>query len=273
MHHAAKFRRQAQNTVKGVALAGKKLAKEEAIVEAGKNPYGPGYKLVDKDGKQLSVGHKFKDEDGEHHEVTGWQSGAQRGNSSSSGRVAVKVGKGKKAYHTEYFPHVFGMKVVKEDAEQIDEVSRSTIAKVATARYNQAQDALKKKDFGGYVKKMGKAIKASDATTPKTGWSPEDDGKKNEEVVPVLSAQEKYRQVKEARVLKAIRSATTHHNFYVAHEDLQKASKVLKAKGIPHTVTDHSKAPVDHSAVSVHNKHSSNAHEALKAKGIDFGGR
>jgi hypothetical protein len=329
------FKRSATNRIKGIALAGRRLAKEEAIVEAGKNPYGPGYKLIDKDGKQLHVGHKFKDEDGEHHEITGWQSGAQRGNSSSSGRVAVKVGKGKKAYHSEYFPHVFDMKVVKEEAldeaplspehkdaikslskipsnyshrdletlrahaanilrgandaewsartaknlrvqkknkkrtvketgssiknqeghilhmkkrsvnsfdytahvgrggkevdagswsaikykhkiggynkhfkaamkeEALDEVSRSTIAKVATARYNQAQAALKAKDFGGYVKKMGKAIKASDATTPKTGWSPEDD--KKEEVV--ISPQEKYRQIKEAKARKALRGA------------------------------------------------------------------
>jgi hypothetical protein len=305
------FKRGANNRIKGIARAGRLLAKEDAVNEAGKNPYGPGYKLVDKDGKQLQVGHKFlhtshhEGSKPEHHEITGWQSGEQRGNSSSSGRVAVKVGKGKKAYSTEYFPHVFGMKVVKEgrnsdaDADEvevkrpktpkgkpiaykdpekgwvgqskeyydkvekarkgvkeealdewkpankphgfqgddkepteaeyqaslarhkaahgvgvkkpslldkiksklrkeevIDEVSRSTIAKVATARFNQAQAALKNKDFGGYVKGMKKAIKAGDATTPKTGWSPEDD--KKEEVV--ISPQEKYRQIREAKL-------------------------------------------------------------------------
>jgi len=274
MDLAKTFKRDAANRIKGIARAGRLLAKEENIAEAGKNPYGPGYKLVDKDGKQLSVGHKFKftsHHEGskpEHHEITGWQSGAQRGNSSSSGRVAVKVGRGKNAYHTEYFPHVFDMKVVKEDVEQIDElskktlgsyvkkavsnidatswtagggkrgkrmtdlldkvykrtnnvnravdklakeeveqvdeVSRSTIAKVATARYQQAQTALKKKDFHTYTSKMRKAIKAADATTPNTGWSPEDDGKKNEEVVPEISAQEKYRQIREAKARKGL---------------------------------------------------------------------
>jgi hypothetical protein len=94
-------------------------------------------------------------------------------------------------------------KLAKE--ETVNEVSTSTIAKLATARYGQAQAALKQKDFGGYVKNMKKAIKAGDATTPKTGWSPEDDGKKNEEVI--LSAQEKYRQIKEAKARKALRGA------------------------------------------------------------------
>lgn len=86
--------------------------------------------------------------------------------------------------------------------EHLDEVSRSTIAKVATARYQQAQAALKQKDFGGYVNKMKKAIKASDATTPKTGWSPEDDNvvKREEVVVPEVSAQEKYRQIRESKI-------------------------------------------------------------------------
>lgn len=107
---------------------------KEETIEEGKNPYGPGYKLVDKEGKQLHVGHKFKDEDGEHHEVTGWQSGAQRGNFSSSGRVAVKVGKGKDAYHTEYFPHVFDFKVVKEEI--------SPIVTKAKALYNEKRQAL-----------------------------------------------------------------------------------------------------------------------------------
>jgi hypothetical protein len=273
-HLGKKMMRQSVTGAKGMSRAIDRLTKEEAIVEAGKNPYGPGYKLIDKDGKQLHVGHKFKDEDGEHHEVTGWQSGAQRGNSSSSGRVAVKVGKGKKAYHTEYFPHVFDMKVVKEDAEQIDEVSRSTIAKVATARYNQAQDALKQKDFGGYVKKMGKAIKAGNATTPVTGWSPEDDNtKRNEEVVPVLSAQEKYRQIKEAKLAKSAKSTTTHHNYYIYHDDLAKSSSALKKAGIPHHVADHSKAPVEHSIISVRYKHTEKADEVLKKNKINYGGR
>jgi hypothetical protein len=175
-----------------VSLSQHQKVWEETIVEAGKNPYGSGYKLIDKDGKQLSVGHKFKDEDGEHHEITGWQSGAQRGNSSSSGRVAVKVGKGKNAYHSEYFPHVFDMKVVKEEA--VNELKTSTVAAVAQKRYAQAQKALKDKDYGGYVKGMKKAIKAGDATTPKSGWTQEEETKV--EVDPI----EKYRQIREGKV-------------------------------------------------------------------------
>jgi hypothetical protein len=196
------FKRDAANRIKGIARAGRLLAKEEAI-EEGKNPYGPGYKLVDKDGNELKVGHKFmhtshhEGSKPEHHEITGWQSGEQRGNSSSSGRVAVKVGKGKKAYNTEYFPHVFDMKVVKEDVEEVNELKTSTLASVATKRFSQAQAALKAKDFGGYVKGMKKSQAAADATVPKSGWSPEDD-KKNEEVV--VSPQEKYRQIKESKL-------------------------------------------------------------------------
>ncbi len=88
--------------------------------------------------------------------------------------------------------------------ETVNEVSRSTIAKVATARYQQAQAALKDKDYGGYVNKMKKAIKAADKTTPNTGWSPEDDPKNEEVVVPVVeSAQEKYRKIKAAKVKAA----------------------------------------------------------------------
>jgi hypothetical protein len=207
------FKRGAQNRIKGIARAGRLLAKEDTVNEAGKNPYGPGYKLVDKEGNELKVGHKFmhtshhEGSKPEHHEITGWQSGEQRGNSSSSGRVSVKVGKGKKAYDTEYFPHVFDMKVVKEEAEPVNELKASTLASVATKRYAQAQAALKAKDFGGYVKGMKKSQTAADATVSKTGWSPEDD-KKNEEVdggTGFVSAQEKYRQIREAKVKKAVK--------------------------------------------------------------------
>jgi hypothetical protein len=276
---AKTFKRDAANRIKGIARAGRLLAKEETIDEAGKNPYGPGYKLVDKDGNELKVGHKFmhtshhEGSKPEHHEITGWQSGEQRGNSSSSGRVAVKVGKGKKAYDTEYFPHVFDMKVVKDVKEEVvNEVSKSRLASVATQRFAQAQDALKAKDFGGYVKGMKKSQAAADATVPKSGWSPEDD-KKNEEVVPVVSAQEKYRQIKEAKMAKAVKSTTTHHNFYIAHEDTDEAAGVLAKHKIPHSVADHSGAPVDHSAISVRHKHYDAAKEAFKKNGIDFGGR
>lgn len=211
------FKRQSDNRIKGIARAGRLLAKEESVTE-GKNPYGPGYKLVDKEGNELKVGHKFlhtshhEGSKPEHHEITGWQSGEQRGNSSSSGRVAVRVGKGKKSYETEYFPHVFGMKVVKEDAEPVNELSRSTLASVATKRYQQAQAALKDKDFGGYVKGMKKAIKAADATTPNVGWSPEDD-KKNEEF-----------ELSEGQILFPKRGPI--HKMVV---------DALKDKGVPHT--------------------------------------
>ena len=325
-----------------------KVVKEEVVNEAGKNPYGPGYKLVDKDGTELKVGHKFKftsHHEGskpEHHEITGWRSGAC--DPLRRGRVAVKVGKGKNAYHTEYFPHVFDMKVVKEEVvneadkadrkstmalarhwrdhlthigsadyyshegerkgrdpkphekkaanvekkvaakwgksaakdmathnwdvvlkdgmaqssvrgpielrkkhniarhwagnnegsltegtDEINEVKTSTIVSVATKRYAQAQQALKDKDYGGYVKGMKKAIKAADATTPKSGWSAEDDADtgvfggplphKNlskgqqaalDKVLPKreeVSPQEKYRQIRENKAKSARMSA------------------------------------------------------------------
>jgi len=267
-----------------------KVVKEEVVNEAGKNPYGPGYKLVDKDGTELKVGHKFKftsHHEGskpEHHEITGWRSGAC--DPLRRGRVAVKVGKGKKAYDTEFFPHVFDMKVVKEDTvneanhthqvvytvpgegkqkqyyhvtaddeahareqlmdaepkakihkvepitkneEVVNEVKTSTIVSVATKRYAQAQQALKDKDYGGYVKGMKKAIKAADATTPKSGWSAEDDADtgvfggplphKNlskgqqaalDKVLPKreeVSPQEKYRQIRENKAKSARMSA------------------------------------------------------------------
>lgn len=159
----------------------------------------------------------------------------------------------------------------KFDEAVVNEFSSSTLAKVAQKRYQQAQAALKAEDFGGYVKGMKKSIKAGDAMTPKSGWSPEDDPVKKEEIV--ISPQEKYRQIKEARMAKAQKSATTHHNYYVVHDDLQKASKALKKAGIPHSVADHSKAPVDHSVVSVRHNHTDAADAALNKHGVDFGGR
>lgn len=157
----------------------------------------------------------------------------------------------------------------KFDEAVVNEVSSSTLAKVAQKRYAQA--ALKAEDYGGYVNGMKKSIKAGNAMTPKSGWSPEDDPVKKEEIV--VSPQEKYRQIKEARMAKAQKSATTHHNYYVYHDDLQKASKALKKAGIPHSVADHSKAPVDHSVVSVRHNHTDAADAALNKHGVDFGGR
>lgn len=325
MHLASKFRRQAQNTVKGVALAGKKLAKEETLVEKNTESHPDLWKtheLRHKSGKALKKGDVIADFRGDKHKIKGFELPHHSG---STGRVytnqgsffpgvvdakivkkavkeeaeqidelkmntAVRALRSMKSTADDYYasgedqkrvtrfrnaikrkwgakgaevadkatssdamkhkergsgdslghgilrttgaddvlkrgprkgklrPEIQSLKKAQnkgnlyqlkqqgkpnlpEEVEQIDEISRSTIAKVATARYNQAQDALKKKDFGGYVKKMGKAIKASDATTPKTGWSPEDDGKKNEEVV--ISPQEKYRQIKEAKIRNA----------------------------------------------------------------------
>jgi len=111
----------------------------------------------------------------------------------------------------------------------VNEVKTSTIVSVATKRYAQAQQALKDKDYGGYVKGMKKAIKAADATTPKSGWSAEDDADtgvfggplphKNlskgqqaalDKVLPKreeVSPQEKYRQIRENKAKSARMSA------------------------------------------------------------------
>lgn len=229
------------------------------------------HELVHKSGKVLKKGDKVKTDDGTH-KIVGFELPHHSG---STGRVYVhdKQAAFKMA---SYFPGVVDAKIrkkaVKEEAEPVNELKASTLASVATKRYAQAQAALKAKDFGGYVKGMKKSQTAADATVPKTGWSPEDD-KKNEEVIPEVSAQEKYRQIKEARMAKAQKSTTTHHNFYIAHEDTDEAAGVLAQHKIPHSVADHSKAPVDHSVVSVRHKHYAAAKEAFKKNGIDFGGR
>jgi hypothetical protein len=122
------FGRGADNRIKGIQRAIKRLAKEEVVIEEGKNPYGAGFKLVhSKTGQVYNVGDKFKDE-GETHTILGWQHGSQRGNPASSGRVSVKVG-GKKGYKQEYFPHVFDMKVVKEDSA-ITQTAKSLFTKL-----------------------------------------------------------------------------------------------------------------------------------------------
>jgi hypothetical protein len=258
MDLSATFHRQARNTIKGIALAGKKLAKEEVVNElskktlgnyikksaenldavswtAGGTKRGPkALKLLDKvykrqngihravdkltkeevinernteshpelwnthelrheSGKVLKKGDVVKDFRGDKHKIKGFE---MPHHSGSTGRVYTNQGS--------FFPGVVDAKIVrkkavKEEAEQIDELKTSTLASVATKRYQQAQQALKDKDYGGYVKAKAKSMKAADATVPKSGWSPEDD-KKNEEVVPVVSAQEKYRQIKESKL-------------------------------------------------------------------------
>jgi hypothetical protein len=89
---------------------------------------------------------------------------------------------------------------VTEEAEQIDELKTSTLASLATKRFLKAHDALKAKDYGGYVKNMKKSQKAANALVPKSGWSYEDDPK-NEETE--ISPQEKYRQIREQKVRNA----------------------------------------------------------------------
>lgn len=256
-----------------------KLRKEETINERNTESHPSlwnTHELRHDSGKVLKKGDVVKDFRGDKHKIKGFELPHHSG---STGRVYTSQGS--------FFPGVVDAKIVKKKAvkeETVNEVSRSTIAKVATARYNQAQAALKQKDFGGYVKKMGKAIKAADKTTPNSGWSPEDDPK-NEEVIPAVSAQERYRQIREAKVRKAVnevrvthaqaqKSTTTHHNFYVPHDDLKKASKVLAKRGIPHNVADHSDvSSVEHSVISVSHKHHDNADETLRKHNINFGGR
>lgn len=204
------FKRDSDNRIKGIARAGRLLAKEDTLNERNTESHPElwnTHELVHKSGKVLKKGDKVKTSDGTH-KIVGFELPHHSG---STGRVFVhdKQAAFKMA---SYFPSVVDAKIrkkaVKEEVEQINEVSRSTIAKLATARYQQAQKALKDKDFGGYVNKMKKAIKASDATTPNTGWSPEDD-KKNEEVVPEISATEKYRQIKEAKVKRILQNYKT----------------------------------------------------------------
>ena len=134
---SADFHRSARNRIKGVQRAAARLAKEEIVVE-GENPYGSGFKLVhSKTGKVFKVGDKFKD-DRETHTILGWQHGSQRGNPSSSGRVRVRVD-GVKGWEQEFFPHVFGMKVVKE------ETNESTESNIVAMAKQQLREALKKK--------------------------------------------------------------------------------------------------------------------------------
>jgi len=131
---ANKFARDARNRIKGIKrAAGKLWTNEETVVEAGKNPYGSGFKLVhSKTGKQFKVGDKIKDE-GELHTILGWQHGSQRGNPNSSGRILTKH----KSHEQEFFPHVFDMKVIKED---------SAIMNLAKNTFNSKRKELNEKE-------------------------------------------------------------------------------------------------------------------------------
>ena len=278
-----KFKRGAENRIKGIARAGRLLTKEDVLNERNTESHPElwnTHELVHKSGKVLKKGDKVKTSDGTH-KIVGFELPHHSG---STGRVFVhdKQAAFKMA---SYFPSVVdakirkkvGMKIVKEDAvnevslvkkvkrslagwgafdkdsprelvnrtkahdtktlktlqtdkkkgkgspaelqqkvinrelkkrgvaeEAINEISRSTIAKVATKRYQQAQKALKDKNYPEYVKKIQKSHRAADATTPKTGWSHEEETQApaGEPIVEV-SAQEKYRKIKEAKVKAA----------------------------------------------------------------------
>ncbi len=249
---AKTFKRDAANRIKGIARAGRLLAKEEVTEEILKEyksteshpSLWDTHELVHKSGKVLKKGDKVKDFHGETQVIHGFQIPHK---SSSTGRVFVKDKQAAFGMSV-YFPGVIDAKIRKKAVKEevVNEVSRSTIAKVAQARYNQAQDALKKKDFGGYVNKMKKAIKAGDATTPKTGWSAEDD-KKNEEVVPEISASEKYRQIREAKARKGLRGAgpapdapkPKQKNFYNPDAEGVKTKKRMTMGDLPADVKLH----------------------------------
>lgn len=231
MDLAKTFKRDAANRIKGIARAGRLLAKEEITEETLKEyknteshpSLWDTHQLVHKSGKVLKKGDKVKTSDGTH-KIVGFELPHHSG---STGRVYVhdKQAAFKMA---SYFPGVVDSKIVAKKAvkeEALDEVSRSTIAKVATARYQQAQTALKAKDFGGYVKKMGKAIKAADKTTPNVGWSPEDDTtKKNEETKPSplsdpRSAGERYYDARKARLKKGLTKKEVKAHWYPSRND------------------------------------------------------
>ena len=119
-------------------------------------------------------------------------------------RYKHKIG----GYNRHFNKAAFDKKFNTEEVEPVNEVSRSTIAKVAQARYNQAQKALKDKNYHEYTVKMKKAIKASDATTPKTGWSHEEETQlPAAEPIVEVSAQEKYRQIREGMFRMGTRMA------------------------------------------------------------------
>jgi hypothetical protein len=212
------FKRDAANRIKGIARAGRLLAKEdvEQLDERNTESHPDlwnSHELVHKSGKVLKKGDVVKGFRG-HYKVHGFE---MPHHSGSTGRVYVHsvTAKGRKIAGSGYgmdgnepqsfFPSVIDAKIQKKAAvkeEVVNELKTSTLASVATKRYAQAQAALKAKDYGGYVKAKAKSMKAADATVPKSGWSPEDD-KKNEEVVVTESAQEKYRKIKEAKVRAA----------------------------------------------------------------------
>jgi nitrogen regulatory protein PII len=170
------FKRKANNRIKGIARAGRLLAKEDAVNEA--NHTHQVVYTVPGEGKQKQYYHVTADDEAHAREQL------------MDAEPKAKIHK---------------VEPIAKNEEVVNELKTSTLASVATKRYAQAQAALKAKDFGGYVKNKAKSMKAADATTPKSGWSSEDDKKNEEVVVPTVSAQEKYRQIKEAKVKKAVK--------------------------------------------------------------------
>lgn len=191
---AKTFKRDAANRIKGIARAGRLLAKEDTLNERNTESHPElwnTHELRHESGKALKKGDVVKDFRGDKHKIKGFELPHHSG---STGRVYTNQGS--------FFPGVVDAKIVRKKAvkeETVNELKTSTLASVATKRYQQAQAALKDKDYGGYVRNKQKSLRAADATVPKSGWSPEDD-KKNEEVVVTESPQEKYRKIKEAKV-------------------------------------------------------------------------
>ena len=213
-HLGKKAVRQMDTRPKGMNRALKRLAKEETLVERNTESHPElwnTHELVHKSGKVLKKGDVVKGFRG-HYKVAGFE---MPHHSGSTGRVYVHSvnAKGRKIPGSGYgmdgkepqsfFPSVIDAKITKKAVKEevVNEVSRSTIAKVAQARYNQAQKALKDKNYHEYTVKMKKAIKASDATTPKTGWSHEEETQlPAAEPIVEVSAQEKYRQIRESKI-------------------------------------------------------------------------
>jgi hypothetical protein len=194
---SASFRKVAKKRYAGIDLAAKKLAKEETEQLDERNTEShpdlwDTHELRHESGKVLKKGDKVKGFRGTY-KIKGFEMPHHEG---STGRVYTDKG--------QFFPGVVNAKIVKkavkEEAEPVNEVSRGVIARLATARYNQAQAALKKKDIPEYVKKMQKAIKAGDATTPKTGWTPEEDPENDGRPKKEEVEKPTYRQVREAIV-------------------------------------------------------------------------
>lgn len=191
-----KFAQGAKNRIKGIARAGRLLAKEETLNERNTESHPElwdTHELRHESGKALKKGDVVKDFRGDKHKIKGFELPHHSG---STGRVYTNQGS--------FFPGVVDAKIVKkkavkEDAEPVNELKTSTLAKVATARYKQAQQALKDKNYPEYAKKIQKSHKAADATVPKKGWSVEEEAKTDG-----VSAQEKYRQIREAKVRKGV---------------------------------------------------------------------